>query len=154
MQQWFARDDLGNWPIEGDDASIWAHPDDITNEGSEVSRYIEDMIAVSGPSSDLDQTTTWLAQKLVPNYDTKIASRFRSGGDIHTYRESTLFKFTAVVATTLSSLLPVLSIVVLYLVHSMPARLGIIAGFTAGFSFALSVITSANRVENFAATAA
>lgn len=58
------------------------------------------------------------------------------------------------VATLLSSLLPVVSIVVLYLVHSMPARLGIIAAFTAGFSVVLSIITSASRIDNFAATAA
>lgn len=157
IQHWFAREDLGNWPLEGDDASIWAHssnPDDPKDgEGSEgVSQYIEDMIAISGASNDIDRTTNWLAQKFIPNYHAKIASRFRK--NMHTYQEGPLYKFTAVVATTLSSLLPVVSIVVLYLVHSMPARLGIIAGFTAAFSFVLTAITSAKRVENFAATAA
>lgn len=67
---------------------------------------------------------------------------------------STIYTFTSIVATMLSSLLPIVSIVVLYLVHSTPARLGIIAGFTALFSIAVSLVTSAARVENFAATAA
>jgi hypothetical protein len=157
MQQWFARDDLGGWPIEGDDASIWAHspdPDEPKRaEGPEgKSQYTEDMIAISAASDDIDRTTNWLAQTFIPNYHARIAKRFREG--IHTYEEGTLYKVTAVIATTLSSLLPVVSIVVLYLVHSMPARLGIIAGFTAAFSFVLTAITSAKRVENFAATAA
>lgn len=140
-------------PIEDDDGSIWAHPDERDPESPKgISRHIQDMIAISGSNDDIDRATDWLAQKVIPNYHEKVASYFQS--DIYTYRESTLYKFTAVVATTLSSLLPVLSIVVLYLVHSMPARLGIIAGFTAAFSFVLTVITSAQRVENFAATAA
>jgi zinc transporter ZupT len=73
---------------------------------------------------------------------------------VHRYRESALKAFTGIFATTLSSLLPIVSIVVLYVVHSMPARLGIIAGFTAGFSLIVSIIMSATRSENFAATAA
>jgi hypothetical protein len=54
----------------------------------------------------------------------------------------------------LSSLLPVTSIVVLYVVQSMPKRLGLITIFTAAFSFALTVMTTAKRPEIFAATAA
>jgi zinc transporter ZupT len=65
-----------------------------------------------------------------------------------------VYRFTSIVATALSSLLPVLAIVILYIVQNMPARLGIIAGFTAGFSFLLSLITNADRVANFSATAA
>jgi hypothetical protein len=55
---------------------------------------------------------------------------------------------------TIASLLPVVSIVVLYLVDSMPKRLGIVAGFTAAFSIALALFTRARRVDIFAATAA
>jgi hypothetical protein len=42
----------------------------------------------------------------------------------------------------------------LYAVQNMHARLGIIGGFTAGFSFFLSLLTNTDRVNNFAATAA
>jgi hypothetical protein len=152
MQEWFSREDMANWPLEGDDASIWGHDPDESKCDPGTSRYIEDLIAISGVSSDVDRTTTWLAEKFIPNYHAKIASRFRKG--ISTYRQGSLHRFTSILATTLSSLLPVLSIAVLYIVHSMPARLGIIAGFTAAFSLVLTVITSAKRAENFAATAA
>ncbi|PVH73652.1 hypothetical protein DL98DRAFT_606918 [Cadophora sp. DSE1049] len=151
MQRWFERKDLGDMPLEGDDDSIWAKPGRI-KDGDGVSRHVKDLIAINGQSSDLDQATGWLVNKLVPSWHENIGNRFHGG--IRTYRESSFYTLTAILATTLSSLLPVLSIVVLYLVHSMPARLGVIAAFTAGFSFALSIITSASRVENFAATAA
>jgi hypothetical protein len=59
-----------------------------------------------------------------------------------------------VLSTFLASLLPVLSIVILYLVESMPERLAIVAVFTSAFSVALALVTTATRVENFAATAA
>jgi hypothetical protein len=152
MQQWFERSDLAGMPLEGDDASIWASPGRIA-DGDGVSKYVPDLIAINGPSDDIDRATTWLAEKVVPNWHNKVKSRFHKK-EIVKYRQSALYDTTAILATMLSSLLPVLSIVVLYLVHSMPARLGIIAGFTAGFSIALSLITSAERVDNFAATAA
>lgn len=53
----------------------------------------------------------------------------------------------------LSSPLPVTSIVVLYVVQSMPKRLGLITIFTAAFSFALAVMATAKRSEIIAATA-
>lgn len=151
MQKWFERSDLANMPLEGDDSSIWANPGRIA-DGEGVSRHIPDLIAVSGQTSDLDRTTTWLAETFIPNWHQKVASRFNNG--IRTYHESAVYRFTSIVATALSSLLPVLAIVVLYIVQNMPARLGIIAGFSAGFSFLLSLITNADRVANFSATAA
>ena len=53
----------------------------------------------------------------------------------------------------LSSLLPIVSIIVLYIVESVPKRLGIVAIFTAAFSLTLTIITMAKRPEISAATA-
>jgi hypothetical protein len=90
----------------------------------------------------------------MPHWYYDVVTRLVKKRGVHSYRESALKTFTGIFATTLSSLLPVASIVVLYVVHSMPARLGIIAGFTTGFSLIVGMITSATRSENFAATAA
>jgi hypothetical protein len=90
----------------------------------------------------------------MPHWYYSVASRLDKNKGVHRYRESAMKTFTGIFATTLSSLLPVASIVVLWVVHSMPARLGIIAGFTTAFSLVVSMITSATRSENFAATAA
>ena len=53
----------------------------------------------------------------------------------------------------LSLLLPIVSIIVLYLVESVPKRLGIVAIFTAVFSLTPTIITTAKRTEISAATA-
>lgn len=55
---------------------------------------------------------------------------------------------------TLSSLLPIAAIVVLYVVQDMPKRLGIVAAFTAGFSLVLGFVTNGELIDVFAASAA
>ena len=59
-----------------------------------------------------------------------------------------------VVASTISSLLPTLVILLLYFVNRMLVRIGLVIVFTAIFSLALSFFTTANKGEIFAATAA
>ena len=156
MQKWYGSRDLAYFPLIGPDSEIWARRPVKWKAGLEgparVSEHASDLIAINGRSSDLDRTTDFLAEKLVPHWHEKVANRFHN--DIRTYRESTIYRLTSIIATALSSLLPIISIVVLYIVHDMAARLGIIAGFTVAFSMALSIITTANRVENFATTAA
>lgn len=64
MQKWFERKDLGNMPLEGEDSSIWAKPGRL-KDGDGVSRYVQDLIAINGQSSDFDRATGWLADKFV-----------------------------------------------------------------------------------------
>lgn len=70
------------------------------------------------------------------------------------YRDEGIFRLLKGLSTIVASLFPVASIAVLYAIHSMPGRLGAIAVFTALFSFALSVMTSASTKDIFSATAA
>ena len=74
--------------------------------------------------------------------------------NIFLYRDSHFHHIANIVGTLISSLIPIGSIVVLYFVTDMPIRLVIVSLFTAIFSIALSLVTSATRVEIFAATAA
>lgn len=55
---------------------------------------------------------------------------------------------------TLSSLLPIGAIVILYVVKDMSKRLGIVAGFTATFSLILGLVTDGQPIDVFAASAA
>jgi hypothetical protein len=57
-------------------------------------------------------------------------------------------------AFLVASLLPICSIVALFTVQSNGVRLGMLAIFSACFSLALALMTSAQRIEVFAATAA
>ncbi|KAK0109283.1 hypothetical protein ONS96_003103 [Cadophora gregata f. sp. sojae] len=71
---------------------------------------------------------------------------------IASYEKDTLHKYTSHITTVVASLLPILSIVVLYCVGSMKARLGLVAFFTFTFAAALSFFTGAKRGEIFIAT--
>jgi hypothetical protein len=74
--------------------------------------------------------------------------------NIFLYRDSHFHRIANILGTLISSLIPIGSIVVLYLVTDMRIRLAIVSLFTSVFSIALSLVTSAKRVEIFAATAA
>ena len=58
------------------------------------------------------------------------------------------------ITTVAASLFPLLSIVLLFLIKSEVIRLGIVVLFSGLFSLALCLMTSARKVEVFAATAA
>lgn len=72
---------------------------------------------------------------------------------LKSYDESRLHVVGTVVATILSSMLPVVSIFVLYVLESTYARLGMTVAFTGCFAAILAIFSSARRVEIFAATA-
>ncbi|OTA94639.1 hypothetical protein M434DRAFT_383139 [Hypoxylon sp. CO27-5] len=79
-----------------------------------------------------------------------------SGDQIALYQYSDA-KIRVVVHTlesVLSTVVPILSIVILYFSESMPLRLGLVCIFSVIFSVAMSLITNARRVEIFAAAAA
>lgn len=69
------------------------------------------------------------------------------------YSDSRLIRTTTVVTTVLASIIPILSIFVLYVVKNTYGRIGIAAGFTTSFAIFLASFSSARRVEIFAATA-
>ena len=71
-----------------------------------------------------------------------------------TYSDDSIFLFTRLVIILVACLLPVVSIVILYLVESLPKRLGLIGGFTAAFSLCLGCLTKAKVSEIFTAIAA
>lgn len=76
----------------------------------------------------------------------------RSG--LHYYDNRHIEAVTNILGTVLSSLAPLVSIVVLSFVVNGRARLGLVCAFTTLFCFSLAIATKARRVEIFAATAA
>jgi hypothetical protein len=71
-----------------------------------------------------------------------------------TYNDARLVAVIEVISTVAASQLPISSILILYFATSLPARLGIILGYTALCSLALAIFTKARKVEMFAATSA
>ena len=70
------------------------------------------------------------------------------------YQDSTIFKITYWLTSIFASLLLASSIIILYFVRPMPARLAIIAVFNLLLSVCLSGLTNAKRSEIFAVTTA
>ncbi|TVY82529.1 hypothetical protein LSUE1_G004567 [Lachnellula suecica] len=74
--------------------------------------------------------------------------------NLHYYPDNHIETVTNVLGTILSSLAPLVSIVVLSFVTNPKARLGLVCLFTILFSSCLAIATRSRRVEIFAATAA
>ncbi len=73
---------------------------------------------------------------------------------LYHYPDERILVFLGIVGSVLSSVLPTLSIIILFFVHDMLARLGLVTLFTFLFSLTMSLATKAKRYEIFAATAA
>ena len=73
---------------------------------------------------------------------------------MHYYRESRVQKVIYILGTVFSAVVPLSSIVALYFVQEMGARLGLVCGFTILFAIVLVLATNARRIEVFAAASA
>jgi hypothetical protein len=70
------------------------------------------------------------------------------------YDDRRLFHIATIIGTMLASLLPILSIIVLYFIQDFRVRLSIVTLFTLAFTVALRLFTQAKTGELFAATSA
>ena len=105
-----------------------------------------------------DMLSRVVRNNLVPLIHNMLGAKFKDSiscapeSGIAQYRDGLINSAINLLGTVVSSLFPVLAIVVLYYVKDMPARLGCIAAFTGLFSLALGLMTQGSRVEIFAAT--
>ncbi|KAH7386404.1 hypothetical protein BKA64DRAFT_142913 [Cadophora sp. MPI-SDFR-AT-0126] len=147
LRSWFCRPGMGAFPLLGLDRDAWD------------SKTESDLIAIK-PRAAPDIFSKWFSESFIPRYHQVFGERFRKelpgdiGSGIYHYRESSLESGLSILATVVASLLPISSVVALYLIQPNGLRLGMIAIFSACFSLALAIMTSARRIEVFAATAA
>tara|TARA_R110002060_G_scaffold27132_4_gene36857 strand:- start:19 stop:519 length:501 start_codon:yes stop_codon:yes gene_type:complete len=155
---------MGAFPLLGLDRDAW----DAKSES--------DLIAIN-PRATPDIFSKWFTESFIPRYHQVFGEKFRVcvrrkpvtrdeanveqkelpgniGTGIYHYKESSLESCLGILATVMASLLPICSVVALYLIQSNGLRLGMIAIFSACFSLALAIMTNTRRIEVFAATAA
>ncbi len=136
----------GNHPILGLDRNVW-----------DCSLQQGDLISLSRPINT-DALSRFVRNTLVPLFHNILGARYRASlprapdSGISYYSDRHIYFAVNLLGTVVSSLFPILAIVVLYYVEEMPVRLACIAAFTGSFSLALGVMTHASRVEIFAAT--
>lgn len=102
--------------------------------------------------------TIWIAAHLVAPFHKLLGRHFVRPSDhsagLYNYSDRTITKLSSLVATVVSSVLPIAGVIVVYFVENTLARIGIIAGMTALFSLCLALLTAARKSEIFAAAAA
>jgi len=84
-------------------------------------------------------------------------SRIKNPSQFHGtvgYEDTSVKRLTRCVSNIVASLMPILSIVILYNVSTIQAKLGIIAAFNVLMSACISVFTNARRSEVFAVASA
>lgn len=149
IQHFLATKDMGPLALIGDDATIW---------GSTLApdSHSPDLVALK-PRQKEDAFSKWVTENAIISLFRCGCARFKKPSKVHGvvgYEDSNIFKITFWITSVLASLIPIASIVVLYCVHSVEARLGIIAAFNLLLSACLVGFTNARRTDVFAVTAA
>lgn len=73
---------------------------------------------------------------------------------LYEYSDGKVRLITHTLGSVMSTIVPMISIVVLYFAKSQPLRLGLVCIFSVIFSLVMSLATNARRVDIFAAAAA
>ncbi|KAJ8133163.1 hypothetical protein O1611_g460 [Lasiodiplodia mahajangana] len=148
LRDWLQRPAYGNGFLRGFEKRTW-----------DIERG--DMVALQKEADDSDSLTRWLFRVVPGSFHNRWAHRWKSPvqgregeEDLFEYKSSTLVRFATSVTTLLSTIFPLISIPILYLVESMSIRLGLIVVFTSLFSLALLLASNARRVEIFMASSA
>ncbi|KAI4233711.1 MAG: hypothetical protein LQ349_004235 [Xanthoria aureola] len=148
LRTWLSRPGSGDNFLRGREASLW----DMNST--------DDLVALSKRPGEYDVFTRWIANSILYIFHRYIGHWLAAQrpndeeAGFSEYDDSRLMAMLQVLTTLLSSTLPVVSTVALYLVKGMPLRLAMIALFVTLFCGVLAIFTNARRVEIFAAAAA
>jgi tetrahydromethanopterin S-methyltransferase subunit E len=149
MQDYLQTTEMGSLVLLGRDATVWGSTKDRDS-------YKPDLVALN-QRTERDAFSLWAAKKAVGRLFTHFFARFVKPSPVHGLLgiEATIvYRATYGITSMLASMIPIASIVVLYYVDSMPARLATIAAFNILISLCLMVLAGAKRAEIFAVTAA
>ncbi|KAI0206579.1 hypothetical protein F4808DRAFT_454500 [Astrocystis sublimbata] len=151
LREWIVRPTMGFIHIVSKDWRTWEQCDDlITFEKSTMDRF----------TSLLTYTIVDIYHSLIGRHihrarkSTILPLNYRDHRHTVTYSHKSISRFTQAFTVLIASTLPIAAIVVLYSVHDMVTRIGIIAASTGLFSTSMSLLTMASLQEIFAATAA
>ncbi|KAL1628562.1 hypothetical protein SLS56_005794 [Neofusicoccum ribis] len=149
LQSYLASRHMGPRALDGLDSEVWGTDRDPRGHSPDIVALL--------PRKRRDMFSHLVTERGAEAWFRFGLDRLSKPSPVHgmvAYEESTLHRLTYLVATALASLLPIVSIVVLYFVGSMEARLGIIAAFNVLTSFCLAFFTAAKRTDVFAVAAA
>ena len=139
---------MGNFFLRGREAGIWNN------------RAPREMVTLAQRQMEQDPFSTWLSTRLVDIYDKVWGNRRKKpitvdpDSGIVEYEDTRLTAISNAVGVMFASLVPTISVLVLYFIKNMLVRIGLLVVFTAVFAAALAVFTKARKIEIFSAIAA
>jgi len=151
LQNWLHTREGGALSFIGPDAGTW---------GSILNRkgHPPDLVSLSPHRQERESPVfNWMVKKFISGLLRFNCIRFprsQNRFDFVGFTDKAIYRTTYWVISLLTSLLPILSILILYWIRSMPARLGIVVGFNALISILLNTFTTAKRAEIITITAA
>ncbi|KAK8016228.1 hypothetical protein PG993_014417 [Apiospora rasikravindrae] len=173
FEEWLKRPSLGDVYLRGRDRDVWARGEDLmclqrSPHGHRfsgfIARYViplyhsltEKLITFRNRDSQAANTTSPTSSTLPSNLYVVNAHQQSAEvtNGIYSHDDSRIVMTANLIGTIAASILPVLSIAILYTVRSMAARLGLVAVFSALFSTCLWFMNDGNLVEVFGATSA
>lgn len=139
---------MGNSFLRGREMRIWA------------GRKPQEMVTLAQRQMERDPFSNWLSTQVVGIYDKIWGNRRKEpvavdpDSGIVEYEDTRITTISNTVGVIFASLVPTISVLVLYFIKNMLVRIGLLVVFTAVFSAALALFTSARKIEIFSAIAA
>ncbi|PMD67067.1 uncharacterized protein K444DRAFT_689534 [Hyaloscypha bicolor E] len=120
-------------------------------------KHVGDLVMLSEELGEDDMLTSFISGPLLRLFHTfwqRYKVRPENRSSLYYYSDEHVNGVINIIGTVASSLTPMISIIVLYVIQSTRIRLGLVCVFTLLFSLVLALATKARRIEIFAATAA
>lgn len=113
----------------------------------------KDYIILTSNPLEQDPLSSWLSSRLSGLFG-RLVHKPTTQHEVHEFKNEVLTKITNIFSAVTASLIPMGSIFALYYITNMAVRLGLVLVFTTLFSAALVMLTSAKKIELFAAVSA
>ncbi|KAJ3566914.1 hypothetical protein NPX13_g6961 [Xylaria arbuscula] len=153
LREWMKRPKMGCICIFSGDWRTWIEcnlGDLVTFENSTMDRFTSLVTYTI-----IDVYHSLIGRHIHKERETNILPlNFQDHRHTVTYTHRSIARFTQAFTVLIACTLPIAAIIILYFVHDMPTRLGIIATLTGLFSTSMSMLTTASLQDIFAATAA
>ncbi|ORY03043.1 hypothetical protein BCR34DRAFT_676114 [Clohesyomyces aquaticus] len=146
IQHFLSSREMGPRCLIGEDIGVWG-------SNTKPKDYSPELVCLR-PREDVDYFSRWVGSAAIKSLFKCGCARFDPHLGAKGIQDRSLSQATFWVTSTIASLIPIVSIVVLACLHSLPARLATIAGFNLLTSVCLTVFTDARRTDVFAVTAA
>lgn len=167
LRKWLIRPSMGNNFLIGAEALTW----DEVNNGDFISPRVgtpdkfNSLLTGSildayhwayGHRKEASQNLSMLivCRTNADQYQNQDSRMQDLGNNLRVYDDKKITVVADALAAVISSLLPTVMILVLFFVHDMLWRLGLLIIFTAIFSASITVFTNAKKIEVYSATAA